>query len=93
MISCKLCGGLGNQLFQIFTTISYAIKYETSFFFLDNYQLGNGSNTTVRYTYWETFLYALKPFLKKNIPKLTIIFEQDFSYTEIPKNNNNFGNL
>ena len=37
-------GGLGNQLFQIFTTIAYAIKYQKSFFFLNNTQLGNGEN-------------------------------------------------
>ena len=78
MISCKICGGLGNQLFQIFTTISYALKYNTSFFFLNNYQLGSGYNgDTIRYTYWKTFLSALTPFLKnKNrIPSLTIINE------------------
>ena len=31
MISCKLAGGLGNQLFQIFTTIAYALKYSKAF--------------------------------------------------------------
>ena len=89
MISCKLCGGLGNQLFQIVTTISYALKYNTSFFFLNNYQLGNGCNgDTIRYTYWKTFLSALTPFLKnKNrIPSLTIINEPEFAYNELPAN-------
>ena len=78
MISCKLCGGLGNQLFQIFTTIAYALKYTKPFFFLNNHQLGNGSNgSTIRYTYWETFLTALKPFLKNmnEIPQLMFINE------------------
>ena len=31
MITCNLQGGLGNQLFQIFTTISYALKHQQSF--------------------------------------------------------------
>lgn len=87
MISCKLCGGLGNQLFQIFTTIAYAMKYEKPFFFLNNHQLGDGSNgSTIRYTYWETFLSALKPFLKnqKQIPELTVVYEKSFNYMEIP---------
>jgi len=89
MISCKLCGGLGNQLFQIFTTIAYALKYTKPFFFLNNYQLGNGSNgSTIRYTYWETFLTALKPFLKNinQIPELMYIYEKTFVYKEIPEN-------
>ena len=68
MITCKICGGLGNQLFQIFTTISYAIQNSIPFFFLNNYQLGNGENgSTIRYTYWTTFLSSLKPFLKNLI--------------------------
>jgi hypothetical protein len=89
MISCKLCGGLGNQLFQIFTTIAYAIKYTKPFFFLNNHQLGNGSNgSTIRYTYWETFLTALKPFLKNmnDIPELLYIYEKDFTYSVLPEN-------
>lgn len=87
MISCKLCGGLGNQLFQIFTVISYALKYSKSFFFLNNYQLGNGDNgSTIRYTYWKTFLSTLKPFLKNmnEIPELTIVEENSFIYEELP---------
>jgi hypothetical protein len=87
MISCKLCGGLGNQLFQIFTTIAYALKYTKPFFFLNNHQLGNGSNgVTIRYTYWETLLTALKPFLKNmsEILPLVSFLEQDFKYSELP---------
>ena len=89
MISCKLAGGLGNQLFQIFTTIAYALKYSKPFFFLNNHQLGDGSNgITIRYTYWETFLSSLKPFLKdiNNIPQLMFIKECKFRYNKIPEN-------
>ena len=35
MITCNLMGGLGNQLFQLFTTISYAIKVKDKFVFLN----------------------------------------------------------
>jgi len=97
MISCKLCGGLGNQLFQIFTTIAYALKYSRPFIFLNNTQLGNGSNgSTIRYTYWETFLSALKPFLKnkEEIPSMSIIYEKQFTYKELPENcNKHMGTL
>jgi hypothetical protein len=65
MITCQLLGGLGNQLFQIFTTIAYATKMRQPFAFLDRHQLNNGLNgSTIRYTYWNTFLSFLKPFLK-----------------------------
>jgi hypothetical protein len=74
-----LQGGLGNQLFQIFTTISYALNNASPFFFLNEYQLGN------RYTYWNSFLFALQPFLKKtNIPKLEMIRETTFRYQTLP---------
>ena len=89
MISSKLCGGLGNQLFQIFTTISYAIENSKHFFFLNNFQLGNGSNgATIRYTYWNTFLSALYPFLRNinEMPQLTYITENNFKYQVLPKN-------
>lgn len=89
MLTCKLQGGLGNQLFQIFTTLSYALKYSKSFFFLNNHQLGNGENgSTIRYTYWETFLSDLKPFLKNmnEIPQLLFIKEKSFNYEDISVN-------
>ena len=89
MISCKLAGGLGNQLFQIFTTIAYALKYSKPFFFLNNHQLSSGLNgTTIRYTYWETFLSCLKIFLKdmNNIPQLMLINEPSFNYNKLPEN-------
>jgi hypothetical protein len=85
MISCRLQGGLGNQLFQIFTTIAYAIKFSKSFVFLNVYQLGNGENgTTVRYTYWNNFLNALKPFLRSvnQMAKFQVLREKKFNYED-----------
>ena len=89
MNSCKLQGGLGNQLFQIFTVIAYSQQYNKPFFFLNNHQLGTGANGhTIRYTYWDTFLSALKPFLKnmEEIPPLLFIEEKSFSYKQLPEN-------
>lgn len=91
MNSCKLQGGLGNQLFQIYTTIAYSLQYYKPFFFLDNHQLGTGINgQTIRYTYWDTFLSALKPFLKSEdqLPQLLCIREKSFHYQSLPENKN-----
>jgi hypothetical protein len=88
MLTCKIQGGLGNQLFQIFTTLAMALRFNKPFFFLNNHQLGNGQDgSTIRYTYWETFLLSLKPFLKnmKQIPELAIIKEKSFKYENIEK--------
>ena len=39
MLTCSLMGGLGNQLFQIFATMSYAIKSQVSFAFLNEAEI------------------------------------------------------
>lgn len=87
MLTCNLQGGLGNQLFQIFATIAYSLKTNQSFFFINQHQLTNEKDAkngaTVRYSYWDIFLSALKPFLKdqEKLPKLDLYFkEQSFQY-------------
>lgn len=62
-VSCVLQGGLGNQLFQIFTTIAYALDNKIPFYFSSKYELYSGEST-IRHTYWNTFLSSLSPFLK-----------------------------
>jgi len=84
MITCNLMGGLGNQIFQIFATISYAIKSRKQFKFLNVYTLGGGS-TTIRNTFWNSFFIKLKPFLVDNIPQpIHVIREKDFTFNELP---------
>jgi hypothetical protein len=90
MITCQLKGGLGNQLFQIFTTIAYAINNNDSFFFINRRQLGNGENgSTIRYTYWDTFLSALLGVIKdenelRRENKMNFVIEKRFEYDELP---------
>lgn len=60
MITCVYMGGLGNQLFEIFAVIGYALKYKDSFIFPYTPNVGN------RPTYWETFLSSLKIFTTYN---------------------------
>jgi len=84
MITCNLMGGLGNQIFQIFATISYAIKSRNEFKFLNVNTLGGGS-TTIRNTFWDSFFSRLKPFLIESVPQsIHIIREKDFTFNELP---------
>jgi hypothetical protein len=86
MLTCKLQGGLGNQLFQIYTTIAYAIQTNQKFVFLNVQELK--SSVTDRHTYWEYFLKSLKPFLIDpgviNKDNLVIIREKGFIYDALP---------
>lgn len=82
MITCNLMGGLGNQIFQIFATISYAMKSRNQFKFTDKDKLGGGS-TTLRYTFWNSFFANLKPFLTSTFPGLHVIREKGFQYNEL----------
>jgi hypothetical protein len=61
MISIQLMGGLGNQLFQIFTTIAYAIRHKRKFIFPYSDKLGQ------RVTYWNNFMSPLKLFTTANM--------------------------
>jgi hypothetical protein len=78
-------GGLGNQLFQIFATISYAIKSRNMFKFTNAKTLGSGA-TTIRNTYWDSFFSRLKHFTTDEFPKLNVISEKDFTFNELPVN-------
>lgn len=82
MITCNLMGGLGNQLFQIFTTISHAMNLKVKFVFIDVDKLGGGQ-TIVRPTYWDNFLIKLKPFTSKIFPRMTLIKESGFNYNDL----------
>jgi hypothetical protein len=77
-------GGLGNQLFQIFTVISYAIKWKQIFKFISAEQLGGSDGSTKRKTYWKTFLFRLSGFLMDQYPKFDIVCsENGFQFKEL----------
>lgn len=91
-ITCHLMGGLGNQLFQIFTTIATAIKYKRKFIFSPDYDLLSGKSTA-RHTYWDTMLTSLKICLSdEDISSFDIIRELSFAYSPININVNNKNN-
>ena len=60
MLTCYLQGGLGNQLFQIFATISYSLTHKKAFAFTNQNQLDSK-----RSTYWNSFLSPLAKFTKE----------------------------
>ena len=80
----EIMGGLGNQLFQIFALLAYALKYKTPFYFSGE-PIHHGQR---KRTYWETpLLQSLRPFVKKSNqtpPPAQILTEQGFHYHSIP---------
>ncbi len=58
MLTIKLQGGLGNQLFMIFATIAHAIEYKQPVIFSKH--IYTDPNTTLRHTYWDTILSRLR---------------------------------
>ncbi len=82
MITCVLMGGLGNQLFQIFTTIALSIELKDKYMFPNN--ICGGARTQ---TYWDTILKELKrniitaPLTSLRLP---VYKESEFKYNKIP---------
>ena len=83
-------GGLGNQLFQIFTTIAGALRNNDTFFFM-NYEVLPGNPGHPRYTHWSTLLRGLRKYLTpsngvtdKMFQSLPRWDEIGFQYTPIP---------
>ena len=86
MITCILTGGLGNQLFQIFNTISVSIELKDKFMFPN--KLYGGTRTR---TYWDTLLKELKSSIMTiplNSLKMPIYKEAGFKYNKIQLSSN-----
>lgn len=67
-VTCSLMGGLGNQLFQLFTTIAYSIENNSTFIFPYSTELKIG---ITRPTYWDSFLSGIKLFTTFNNKEIT----------------------
>jgi len=82
MITCNLLGGLGNQLFQIFTVLSYSIDCKNMPAFPD---IQYTEGMTTRTTYWNTLFIYLQKYIFPNIFSYFPIFrEKSFTYNELP---------
>ena len=86
MISVDLMGGLGNQLFQIFTALAYSFKHKKQI------KLPNRKSVMTspyggkykRPLYFENFLKKLKPFLTDHFQRQILYREKGYYYTDIP---------
>lgn len=79
-ITTHVMGGIGNQLFQIFNLISYALTQKVNFFFESRHP-----DRADRPFYWDTFFKNLTPFLGPGPPmNLPLYKEPDFHFHQIP---------
>jgi hypothetical protein len=95
MITINIMGGLGNQLFQIFTAIATALRNHDTFFFLKYHDLG-GHSGHPRHTYWDSLFKKLSNYLKpldetslKETESLPSWNERGFTFSPVPTDTNN----
>ena len=83
MITCNIIGGLGNQLFQIFATISFALKHKQVFCF--TYKTMTGK----RQMYWDNFLSTLTLFTNARMMTNVLPIPESSYYSTIPNSYQN----
>jgi len=90
MITITIMGGLGNQLFQIFTTIATALRNKDTFFFMQHEEL-EGTAGYPRYTFWSTIFRGLRKYLTPSTDVTERMFQSlprweeiGFHYTATP---------
>jgi hypothetical protein len=90
LVSVRLMGGLGNQLFQIFATLAYGLNHNRTVIFPYSDSLKIGME---RPTYWNTLLNNLKRMTTSNImlgiknsafSRFSNLSEHNFTYHELP---------
>lgn len=91
MIYIELKGGLGNQLFQIFCGVSYALENNICFRIIKDKKdvVSPVDNKSLRPTYFCNFLYSLSKFTCENVSCTTYI-EPSFTYNKIYNINKDF---
>lgn len=93
MIYIYIMGGLGNQLFQIFTGISYSIDNRIPFKIKFNKkdEVSPLDNTSKRPTYWNNFLKTISAFTYVELSNLPVFKEREaFNYNKIPQFDEDF---
>lgn len=82
-ISCELCGGLGNQLFQIFNLLAFHFEHNIDFVIPDYKGMKAIDNKSIRPAYFDNLLSELKPYIHF-LKNYKIIQEQNgFIYNKI----------
>ncbi len=88
MITIELQGGLGNQMFQIFATISHALSNKTQFVLppgkLDTHSAGG----SVRPLYWDSMFKEIVGFIHEGSTQFIPVYrEKRFRYDALPETN------
>lgn len=77
----KLCGGLGNQLFQIANGYAYSLRYNKNFYVSRTWE----GMKPERPSYWDSILKNIQPYIKDSSEfKGTYYKEPQWNYQEIP---------
>lgn len=83
-ITCTLMGGLGNQMFQIFATIAFALDNEFDFVFPNFGGMRGVDGVSKRPAYWNSLFINLQNKIE-NVNNLMCLNEQqDFIYKKFP---------
>lgn len=85
MLSIVVMGGLGNQLFQIFTAIAYSLRNQIQLILPIN-----KPDINKRPHYWNTFLKELQPLVSNGANHFIRLSEKTHEYNEIPIISQNF---
>ena len=88
MITIELQGGLGNQLFQIFALISYALENRCQFLLPYHKKDTHSAGGSERPTYWNTLFSKLKGFTTNSPNRYQVFCEKEFKFNELPIFNN-----
>ena len=83
MLTVELMGGLGNQLFQIFTLIAYS-KNSNQTYLIEKKTSLPGQYVS-RNVYWNTFFEKISHRLIQDPLQYPLIREKGFHYEELPK--------
>ena len=94
LVTCNLSGGLGNQLFQIFATVSYALSNKIPFAFLIKSNEASRKSLANRHPYWDSFLDGFSrfahssSFFEQSSQNMKTIRESSFAYSDLKPHSN-----
>ena len=80
MITLHLQGGLGNQMFQLFSALAYSIEHNEKLIISTHKY-----DEKERPTYWNSLFKKLKDNVDPTVPNCPRLCEEAFHYTPLPK--------
>lgn len=97
IISLKLMGGLGNQLFQLFACLNYALEHNKEMILSEKKLdiLSYADNKSERPLYWNSFLSEFKKYILNNEEyelkekSIKLLYRENEQYEPIPHTDQN----